>query len=62
LNVNDREIGIAVDSLYNQQEVVVKPLEDYLSLIPGLKGSTIMGDGQVVLILEPHELMELATT
>ncbi len=62
LSVNDREIGIAVDRLYNQQEIVVKPLEDYLASIPGLKGSTIMGDGQVVLILEPNELMELATS
>ncbi len=62
LNVGGREIGISVDRLFNQQEVVVKPLEDYLSSIPGLKGSTIMGDGQVVLILEPNELMELATS
>ncbi len=62
LAVNDREIGIAVDQLFTQQEVVVKPLEDYLSTIPGLKGSTIMGDGQVVLILEPNELMEMAVS
>lgn len=62
LQLNNREIGIAVDRLYNQQEIVVKPLEDYLASIPGLKGSTIMGDGQVVLILEPNELMELATS
>lgn len=62
LQVNNREIGVSVDKLYNQQEIVVKPLEDYLATIPGLKGSTIMGDGQVVLILEPSELMEIATS
>ncbi|MBF0350596.1 MAG: chemotaxis protein CheA [SAR324 cluster bacterium] len=62
LQSNNIEIGIAVDQLYNQQEIVVKPLEDYLASIPGLKGSTIMGDGQIVLILEPNELMEMAVS
>ncbi|MGK5091706.1 Hpt domain-containing protein [Deltaproteobacteria bacterium TL4] len=62
LQSNNMEIGIAVDQLFSQQEIVVKPLEDYLASIPGLKGSTIMGDGQIVLILEPNELMDLATS
>ena len=62
LSVNNKEIGILVDQLYSQQEIVVKPLEEYLANIPGLKGSTIMGDGQIVLILEPNELMGLATS
>ncbi|MGK0289723.1 MAG: two-component system chemotaxis sensor kinase CheA, partial [bacterium] len=54
------EIGIAVDDLHTQQEIVVKPLQGYLTNIPGIKGSTILGSGEVVLILEPSELVILA--
>lgn len=52
--------GIVVDKLKNEQEFVIKALEGHLSAIPGISGSTLLGNGQVVLIVNPSELMELA--
>jgi two-component system chemotaxis sensor kinase CheA len=45
--------GIGVDALYKRQEIVIKPLADYLSALPGIAGATILGDGRPVLILDP---------
>ena len=43
-----------------RQEVVIKPLAPYLAALPGISGASIMGDGGVVLILDPAELLQLA--
>jgi len=45
-------IGIAVDELIGQQEIVIKGLEGKLRDVRGFAGSTIMGDGRVSLILD----------
>jgi two-component system chemotaxis sensor kinase CheA len=58
---NDRRLGLVVDRLLERQEVVIKPLGTYLGDIEGFSGATIMGDGSVVLILDPHEIYGLAT-
>lgn len=60
---NDRRLGIVVDRLLERQEIVIKPLGQYLNTfeIRGISGATIMGDGSVVLILDPHEVYRLAT-
>lgn len=44
--------GIVVDSLVSEQEVIVKPLSSVLRNIKEFSGSTILGDGKVVLILD----------
>ena len=59
---NDRRLGLVVDRLLERQEVVIKPLGTYLGDIDGISGATIMGDGSVVLILDPHEVYLLATS
>ncbi|HDQ41095.1 MAG TPA: chemotaxis protein CheA [Desulfonatronum sp.] len=59
---NDRRLGLVVDRLLERQEVVIKPLGAYLGDIDGISGATIMGDGSVVLILDPHEIYGLATS
>lgn len=59
---NDRRLGLVVDRLLERQEVVIKPLGAYLGDIDGISGATIMGDGSVVLILDPHEVYLLATS
>ncbi|HEY5583305.1 MAG TPA: chemotaxis protein CheA [Ruminiclostridium sp.] len=51
--------AIAVDKLINEQEFVVKTLEGPLAAIPGISGSTLLGNGQVVLIVNPTELLQL---
>ena len=58
---NDRRLGIVVDNLHDRQEVVIKPLGEYLGDIHGISGATIMGDGSVMLILDTHEVYMLAT-
>lgn len=52
--------AIVVDKLKNEQEFVVKTLEGHLSAIPGISGSTLLGNGQVVLILNPVDILQLA--
>ncbi|KAB1440368.1 chemotaxis protein CheA [Pseudodesulfovibrio senegalensis] len=61
---NDRRLGLVVDRLLERQEIVIKPLGQYLNnfSLKGLSGATIMGDGSVVLILDPHEIYSLSTT
>ncbi|MBU2515063.1 chemotaxis protein CheA [bacterium] len=61
LQAGTRIIGIVVDDLSNQQEIVVKPLQKYLSNIPGISGSTILGNGEIILILDPAELIDIAS-
>lgn len=59
---NDRRLGIIVDRLLERQEIVIKSLGSYLGDQKGLSGATIMGDGSVVLILDPHEIYIMATS
>jgi len=47
-----RPVALRCDSLNDQEEVVVKPLEGSLSGIPGLSGTAILGDGNIVPILD----------
>jgi len=64
LQDGDRRLGVIVDRLLERQEIVIKPLGSYLSDFDmrGISGATIMGDGSVVLILDPHELYLMATS
>lgn len=56
VGIAEKRYGIKVDELIGQQEVVIKSLGSYLGKIDGIAGSTIMGDGTVVMILDIHEL------
>ncbi|HEX5759893.1 MAG TPA: chemotaxis protein CheW [Thermoanaerobaculia bacterium] len=52
--------AVAADRLHGIREVVVKGLDDLLGAPPGIAGSTILGDGRAVLILDPAGLMRLS--
>ncbi|MEI8371708.1 MAG: Hpt domain-containing protein [Planctomycetota bacterium] len=52
--------GIRVDELKGQQEIVIKPLPCQFGQLAGLAGATIMGDGSVMLILDPASLYDFA--
>ncbi len=56
VGIAEKRFGIKVDELVGQQEVVIKNLGDYLGKINGIAGSTIMGDGTVIIILDINEL------
>jgi len=60
VSASGRRMGIIVDAFVRRQEVVIKPLAPYLAALPGISGASIMGDGGVVLILDPAELLQLA--
>jgi two-component system chemotaxis sensor kinase CheA len=50
-------VGLVVDELLGQQEIVIKSLGDYLGDIDGIAGSTILGDGRVIMIIDINELI-----
>ena len=60
VNTGAKEVGFVVDELVARQEVVIKPLEDYLQEKSGFSGATILGDGSISLILDVFELVELS--
>ena len=56
----ESKLGVIVDTLVGQEEIVIKSLGDYLQGIKGIAGATIRGDGRVTLIVDVGALMELA--
>ncbi len=57
---NNSKVGLLVDELMAQQQVVIKSLEDNYAKIPGISGATILGNGTVALIIDVASLVELA--
>ncbi len=55
----EERLGIMVDSLLGQREVVIKSLGDYLGSIQGIAGSTILGDGKVIMIIDVGQFLTL---
>ena len=55
----ERRVGILVDGLLGQVEVVIKALSDSVGKADGIAGATILGDGRVRLILDVARLMEM---
>ena len=53
-------VAFAVDHLMEAREVVVKSLGGLLRRVPGISGATLMGDGSVVLIVEPAGLVRMS--
>lgn len=58
----DKRLGLVVDELLGQKEIVIKSLGEYLGHIRGMSGSTILGDGRVIMILDIEELIQAAHT
>lgn len=57
--VGDRQFGILVESVFHTEEIVVKPMSTRLRHIPLFSGNTILGDGAVVLIVDPNGVARL---
>jgi two-component system chemotaxis sensor kinase CheA len=55
----EKRIGIVVDTLYGQEEVVIKSLGDYQFGYKGISGATITGDGKVVLIMDIASMIDI---
>lgn len=52
----DKDLGLIVDSLIGQQEIVIKSLGPYLHFVKLIAGATILGNGGVALIIDTNEI------
>lgn len=57
--IGERQFGILVDGVFHTEEIVVKPMSSKLRHIPLFSGNTILGDGAVVLIVDPNGIAGL---
>ena len=55
--IAEKQVGVIVDELCHQEEVVIKPVGTYFADIKEVSGATITGDGKVGLILDPGSLI-----
>jgi two-component system chemotaxis sensor kinase CheA len=55
----DKKIGIMVDALIGEEDIVIKPLSDQFTNSPGIAGASILGDGSVSLIIDVSQLLAL---
>ena len=60
LGLGAQKLGLIVDTLVGQEEIVIKSLGEYLKGIEGVAGATIRGDGGVTLIVDVVALMDMA--
>ncbi len=60
LCVGDNKFGVIIDKLVGELEIVIKSLGKYLGRVPCLSGATILGDGQVALIIDARSLIKEA--
>ena len=59
IEVDGRRVGLVVDDLLTNQEVVIKTLGETFSTVRGIAGGAILHDGRVGLILDAHGIVEL---
>ena len=59
VGINDKKMGLLVDSLIGEEDIVIKPLKDKYTTTPGIAGATVLGDGTVSLILDVSQIVEL---
>ncbi|MDD5673020.1 MAG: chemotaxis protein CheA [Chitinivibrionales bacterium] len=60
LKFGQRHFGLVVEEVYESEEIVVKPLSEYLKTCQCYAGSTIMGDGSVAMILDTNGIAAVA--
>ncbi len=59
VGTSDKKLGIMVDALIGEEDVVIKPLTDQFVESPGIAGASILGDGSVSLIIDVSQLLAL---
>jgi len=57
LRAGGQPVGLAVDAIEDRLDVAMRPLEGLLAGMRGVAGTTVMGDGQVLMILDPEALI-----
>jgi len=60
MQVGHQTFGVVVDAVSHTEEIVVKPMSTVLRQLPMVSGSTILGDGRVIMIVDPSGLAQTA--
>ncbi len=60
IGLAEAKLGVIIDTLVGQEEIVIKSMGDYLQGIPGIAGATVRGDGRITLIVDVGSMMNLA--
>jgi two-component system, chemotaxis family, sensor kinase CheA len=58
LKIGEERLGLFVDALIDEQDVVIKPQSQLLKRVRNVSGATILGTGEVCMVLNPHDLIE----
>ena len=59
VNNDGNQIGLVVDNILSQQQILIKGLQDIVKGTKGCAGATILGDGKVALILDVTTLLSV---
>ncbi|MGU3496925.1 chemotaxis protein CheW [Xanthobacteraceae bacterium A53D] len=62
LQVGNQTFGVVVDAVSHTEEIVVKPMSSVLRQLPMVSGSTILGDGRVIMIVDPAGIAQVAAS
>jgi len=62
LQVGSHRFGIVVDAVFHTEEIVVKPMSSMLRGISAFSGNTILGDGSVIMIIDPNGIAKEVRT
>ncbi len=60
VGIEGRELGLVVDDLLGEEDIVIKSLAENYRNVPGIAGASILGDGRVSLILDVAALVDMA--
>mgnify|MGYP002280865229 CR=1 FL=1 len=60
VEADGQKVGLMVDDLLAQQQVVIKSLKDNYQQVDGISGATILGDGSVAMILDIASMITIA--
>jgi two-component system chemotaxis sensor kinase CheA len=61
VNEGKRQLGLAVDRVLGEEDVVIKSIADNYRNVVGIAGASILGDGRISLILDPPALIEMSS-
>ncbi len=54
LGLGNNKVGLVIDDVFGKQEIVIKPLGKYLGKVKGVSGTTLLGDGNIIMIIDSN--------
>ena len=58
VSAGENKAGLVIDSLIGEQDIVIKPLNNKLTKVPGIAGAAILGNGDISLIIDVNQMIE----